>query len=289
MDAMNNSKIKEIMATVKSFPGMPGASARLLPLLDKPDTSISMVEEIIRYDPGLTANVLKLINSAYFGLPNKVGSIKQAIMLLGSKRMIQLVLTSGVQAVMEKAVEGYDLSPGDLWRHSVAVSIAAETLVKELKTPGADVAFTAALLHDVGKLALGSFIKDDVQKIENATSDETPFEMAEEAVIGTNHAEIGALILEKWSFPAEIVMAVRWHHAPDNGEETSSLTDIVHVADILSLMIGIGVGRDGLRYQPSQAATERLGLKPLQLELVASETMQSMEDLSDVFGLNETR
>lgn len=289
MGAMNQSKIKEVMAKVKSFPGMPGASAQLLPLLEKPDTSISQVEEVIRYDPGLTANVLKLINSAYFGLPNKVGSVKQAVMLLGSKRMIQLVLTSGVQTIMKKAIEGYDLSPGDLWRHSVAVSVAAEALVKELKTSGADVVFTAALLHDVGKLVLGNYVNDDLQKIEDAASGETPFEIAENSVIGTNHAEIGALILEKWSFPIEIVKAVRWHHTPDDGDEINNLTDIVHVADILSLMIGIGVGREGLRYQPSKAATKRLGLKPLQLEKVACETMQSMAELSDVFGLNDNR
>ena len=131
MDAINSTKKDHIMASVKSFPAMPGASAKLLPLLNKPDTSMSEVEEVIRYDPGLTANILKLINSAYFGLPNKVGSVKQAIMMLGSKRIIQLVMSSGVQSIMKKGVVGYDLPPGDLWRHSVAVSIGAEALVKE--------------------------------------------------------------------------------------------------------------------------------------------------------------
>lgn len=285
MDAINSTKKDHIMASVKSFPAMPGASAKLLPLLNKPDTSMSEVEEVIRYDPGLTANILKLINSAYFGLPNKVGSVKQAIMMLGSKRIIQLVMSSGVQSIMKKGVVGYDLPPGDLWRHSVAVSIGAEALVKELKTENADVVFTAALLHDVGKLILGEYVQDELVSIESTASDEVPFEKAEDAVIGTNHAKIGAAILEKWSFPDEIVTAVRSHHTPGDMNQPNNLTDIVHVADILSLMVGIGVGVEGLRYQPSKEATQRLGLQPHHLEKVASEMMQSMEELSEVFGL----
>ena len=272
------------MTAVESFPGVPGAAVKLLSLLDKPDTTASQIEEILRYDPGLTANVLKLTNSAYLGLPSRIGSLRQAIVLLGSKRLIQLVLASCVRAVMDKYVEGYDLPPGELWRHSIAVSVAAETLVTELNLPAADVIFTAALLHDVGKLALGGFVKDDLQKIEDSTSQDTPFEVAEQLVLGTNHAEVGALILKRWSLPQDIVKAVQWHHAPEDCGEINSLIDIVHVADVLSLMIGFGVGREGLRYQASIAATKRLGLKPSQLEKVASQTLQRTNELSDAFG-----
>ena len=281
---MKNTKIQHIMTAVESFPGVPGAAVKLLSLLDKPDTTASQIEEILRYDPGLTANVLKLTNSAYLGLPSRIGSLRQAVVMLGSKKLIQLVLASCVRAVMDKSVEGYDLPPGALWRHSIAVSVAAETLVTELNLPAADVIFTAALLHDIGKLALGGFVKGDLKKIEDSTSQDTPFEVAEQVVLGTNHAEVGALILKRWSLPQDIVKAVQWHHAPEDCGETNSLIDIVHVADVLSLMIGFGVGREGLRYLPSIAATKRLGLKPSQLEKVASQTLQRTNELSAVFG-----
>jgi putative nucleotidyltransferase with HDIG domain len=274
------------MATVKSFPGMPGAAAKLLSLLGKSDTTVSQIEEILRYDPGLTANVLKLTNSAYFGLPSKIGSVRQAVVLLGSKRLIQLVLASCVRAVLDKAVEGYDLPAGELWRHSIAVSVAAETLVKELKIPAVDVVFTAALLHDVGKLALGGFVQDDLKKIEGTASAKIPFEVAEHFVLGTDHAEVGALILNQWSFPSDIVGAVQWHHAPDASAQVSCLVDIVHVANVLTTMIGIGGGREGLRHLPSEAATRRLGLRAFQLEKIASQTLQWISELSDVFGSN---
>ncbi len=130
---MNDTKLYQILSKVKAFPTMPEAGAKMLALLEEPDTEISEIEEILRYDPGLTANILKLANSAYFGIPSKIGSLKQAVMVLGFKRLTQLVVASCVSAVMDKSVPGYDLPPGNLWRHSIAVSLAAEALVKDKK------------------------------------------------------------------------------------------------------------------------------------------------------------
>ncbi|MCK5507188.1 MAG: HDOD domain-containing protein, partial [Desulfobacterales bacterium] len=209
---MKQTKLLNILAKVKSFPSMPGAAEKLLKLLDKPDTTAVQIEQILRYDPGLTANLLKLTNSVYFGLPCKVGSVSQAVVLLGWKKLIQLVMASCVNAIMGKPVPGYDLSAGELWRHSIAVSVAAEDLAKELKISAPENIFTAALLHDVGKLVLGSFVKEELEEIEIEASRGISFEIAEHMVLGTNHAEIGAQILKNWSFPPELVNAVRWHH-----------------------------------------------------------------------------
>ncbi len=277
---------RKIAAAIKSFPGMPGTAVKLLGLIDDPAMRVSQIEEILRQDPGLTANVLRLANSAYFGIPSKIGSIRQAVILLGLKRLIQMVIAACVSAIMDKPVPGYDLSPGELWRHSIAVSVAAEGLVKELKVEAAEEIFTAALLHDVGKLVLGEFVKDDFKKIENAVSEWVSFEEAETMVLGTNHAEVGAQILTRWSLPVEIVNAVQWHHKPEASDQISTMLDIVHVANFMSIMIGIGIGRDGLQHQPSAAVSERLGLTPAHLEKVASQTMQWVTELSEVIGPN---
>ncbi len=277
---------RKIAAAIKSFPGMPGTAVKLLGLIDDPAMRVSQIEEILRQDPGLTANVLRLANSAYFGIPSKIGSIRQAVILLGLKRLIQMVIAACVSAIMDKPVPGYDLAPGELWRHSIAVSVAAEGLVKELKVEAAEEIFTAALLHDVGKLVLGEFVKDDFKKIENAVSEWVSFEEAETMVLGTNHAEVGAQILTRWSLPVEIVNAVQWHHKPEASDQISTMLDIVHVANFMSIMIGIGIGRDGLQHQPSAAVSERLGLTPAHLEKVASQTMQWVTELSEVIGPN---
>jgi HD-like signal output (HDOD) protein len=93
---MNETILDQILSKVKSFPTMPEAGAKMLGVLEKPDTEISDIEEILRYDPGLTANILKLANSAYFGIPSKIGSLEQAVMVLGFKRLKQLVVASCV-------------------------------------------------------------------------------------------------------------------------------------------------------------------------------------------------
>ena len=274
----------KIASAISSFPGMPGTAVKLLGLIDDPAMRVSQIEEILRHDPGLTANVLRLANSAYFGIPSKVGSIRQAVILLGLKRLIQMVIAACVSAIMDKSVPGYDLPPGELWRHSIAASVAAEGLVKVLKVEAAEEIFTAALLHDVGKLVLGDFVKDEFKQIETAVSEGIGFEMAEKIVLGTNHAEVGARILTKWLLPAEIVNAVQFHHAPEASEQLSSMLDIVHVANFISMMIGIGIGRDGLQHEPSAEVTERLGLEPEHLEKVASQTMQWVKEFNEVLN-----
>ena len=274
----------KIASAIKSFPGMPGTAVKLLGLIDDSAMRVSQIEKILRHDPGLTANVLRMANSAYFGIPSKVGSIRQAVILLGLKRLIQMVIAACVSAIMDKSVPGYDLPPGELWRHSIAASVAAEGLVKVLKVDAAEEIFTAALLHDVGKLVLGDFVKDEFKQIETAVSQGLSFEMAEKIVLGTTHADVGARILTKWLLPPEIVNAVQFHHAPEASEQLSSMLDIVHVANFISMMIGIGIGRDGLQHQPSVEVTERQGLEPEHLEKVASQTMQWVKEFSEVLN-----
>ncbi|MDY6791208.1 MAG: HDOD domain-containing protein [Thermodesulfobacteriota bacterium] len=276
-----------IIAKVEAFPSLPGATTKLISLLDDSNAAVVEIEEILRMDPGLTANVLKLSNSAYFGFPSKIGSVHKAIVLLGVKRLMQIVMTSCVNSLMSKFVPGYDLPPGEMWRHSIAVSVAAEGLIAELNTSEADEIFTAALLHDVGKLVMGELMKDDINKIDKIVSQDVSFEEAEHIVFGIDHAQIGAKILENWGLPAEIVSAVRWHHDPDAADESSTLIDIVHVANVLCLMIGIGVGREGLQYRPSPVVTQRLGIKPANLEKVASYTLDWVSDLTDVYEINQ--
>lgn len=283
---MTRSRKESIIREIEAFPSIPSTAGKILSLLDDPKTSAQQIGEILRYDPGLTANILKLTNSSYFGLASKVGSVNQALVLLGWKRLAQLILSACASAVMIEPVPGYDLQPGELWRHSIAVSVVAEGLSKELGVTGVDEVFTAALLHDVGKLVLGIFIQENTSSVDDESMRGVSFEKVERRLFGTDHAEIGAQILTNWSFPETIVSAVRWHHDPDAADEPSNLIDIVHIANVLCLMIGIGIGREGLQYIPSEAATQRLGLKGEQLEMVAAQAIGWVEELSESFSVH---
>lgn len=281
---MDEEKLRHIMTQVKSFPGMPATAARLMPLLQNPDSSASKIEEILKYDPGLTANILKLTNSAYFGLPSRVSSVRQAIMLLGWKRLLQLVMTMCMSALMKKPVPGYDLPRGELWRHSVAVSVAADLLVKSLSISDADEVFTAALLHDIGKLILGDYVQEDLEKIEGMVTKGISFEVAEYVVLGTNHATIGARILQNWSLPQELVNAVSWHHDPESCDHYCLLSDVVHVANIVGRRVGFGKGRDGQALEPSLEVAECLGINQNHIDTLAEQTLQEVGRLAEILN-----
>ncbi|MGD9054516.1 MAG: HDOD domain-containing protein [Desulfobacterales bacterium] len=276
---MTNRKIYRIALQIEAFPGMPTTAAKLLPLLENYDSTASEIESILKYDPGLTANILKLTNSAYFGIPTRISSVRQAIVLLGWKRLLQVVMTICMSPLMNKTIPGYDMPRGALWQHSIAVSVAAEILVKALKIPDADEVFTAALLHDVGKLILGGFVKEDLQQIEDMVSKGITFDVAESMVLGTNHAEIGGQILDKWSFPAELVSAVQWHHDPESCEESCNLSDIVHVANTMGIMTGYGKIDQELALEHFGPVADRLGLAPENLEEMAKQTAARVKKL----------
>ena len=283
---MNETILNQILLKVKSFPTMPEAGAKMLGVLEEPDTEISDIKEILRYDPGLTANILKLANSAYFGIPSKIGSLKQAVIVLGFKRLIQLVVASCVSAVMDKSVPGYDLPSGDLWRHSVVVSMVAEALVHNKRRKISQDVFTPALLHDVGKLVLGTFVKDELEAIESIAAKGVPFVVAENMILGTDHAEIGAQILSHWNFPKDVIHAVRWHHDPDSPKTANIQMDIVYLANLLCQTADTGDGNGGQSVELSPAVIERLGVQLDQFEEISVKIAQWVDDLSDALAFN---
>lgn len=283
---MMPANIKEITTKIQSFPSMPATGAKMLRMLEDPETTVDEIEDVLRHDPGLTGNVLKLANSAYFGIPSKIASTRQAVLLLGLKKLIQLVIASCVNAVMDKPVPGYNMAPGNLWRHSIAVSIASEALVKGKMNLQVDDIFTPALLHDIGKLILGHFVKEDQAAIEKIASQGVPYVVAENMVLGTDHAEIGAQILTQWSFPPDVVDAVRWHHDPDFPEKPGSAIDIVYLANLLCQTDGDGNQNETYCAELSPAVIERLGLEVSQFDEIKTSVAQWVDELSDALTFN---
>ena len=283
---MSQSNVKDIISKIKSFPSMPATGAKMLRMLEDPETTVDEIEDVLRHDPGLTGNVLRLANSAYFGIPSKVASTRQAVLLLGLKKLIQLVIASCVNAVMDKPVPGYNLPPGNLWRHSIAVSIAAEALVKDKKNIEVEDIFTPALLHDIGKLILGHFVKEEQEAIEKIAQKGVPYVMAENMVLGTDHAEVGAQILSQWSFPRDVVDAVRWHHDPDFPDKASAPIDIVYLSNLLCQTNGDGSEDESFCAELSPAVIERLGLQVTQFDEIKERVAQWVDELSEALTFN---
>lgn len=277
---------KEILARAKTVPSLPSVVMKLRKYLNDPDVSFDELAKVIEFDPGLTANVLQLANSAYFGWARTIKSVKEAITRLGTNRIFQMVLCMSVAPLVRKPIRGYDLDSSALWEHSVAVAICAETLAAEMNIQGVEDGFTAGLLHDIGKVVLGTFVEVDDDPIrEIVESDKLAFNEAEMMVLGIDHAEVAGELLRAWNLPAEVVAAARWHHMPSRCEpEFQPLVDVIHVADILCLNMGWGLGVvDGLQYRADDSAAERLSMKSSQAELIISKTMAGVEDLKNIF------
>jgi putative nucleotidyltransferase with HDIG domain len=282
---MSLRRIDHILAEVDAFPSMPAAGAKMLQILENPDIGVEEIEAVLRYDPGLTANVLKLANSAYFGVPSKIGSVRQAVILLGLKRLGQLVVATCVSSVMREKVPGYHLPPGDLWHHSIAVAVTAEALVKDRRSNGDNI-FAPALLHDVGKLILGRFVKDDLAEIDDMAARGIPRVIAENMVIGVDHAEIGARVLESWSFPAEVINAVRWHHDPDGYGSVDFQVDVIYLANLLCQANDMGCGCNGGALELSPAVIDRLGIEMKEFESISNKMADWVNELSSAIAFS---
>jgi putative nucleotidyltransferase with HDIG domain len=235
-------------------------------------------------DPRVADTTLHLVNSGYFGLPESARSIPHALELMGGERLARVALTAWAFDLLSAPLSGYDLPAGDLWRHALGVAIAAEHLSESLPGDRAESVFTAGIFHDVGKRVMGPYLDGASDRVESKTEEDLSFEAAEAAVLGIDHAALSSRILAAWRFPDEVIEAVRRSHAPDREAPPSILADLLHVSDVLCLTIGIGTGREGLKYKASPTATKRLNATTGTLELVASHTLQWTNELADLPG-----
>lgn len=279
------SRRDEILASVKSVDAMPSAIQQALGLLRDPDADMDELARIIEYDPGLTANILRLVNSSYFGGMRSITSVSEAVLRLGSSQVFQLLIAAGVAPRMRKEIKGYGLPPGMLLENSVVTAVAAESTARQLGFTAPEHTFTSGLLSSVGKIILGTFLKVDAGPIlELAEAENLTFERAEDAVLGVSHDEVGAVLLEHWGLPEPIIYVVRWRLKPDEAPQEDLALDLVHVGSALASMTGLGLGLDGLNYRPSRAVAQRLKLDRPALELALARLMNDLGEVRELFA-----
>jgi len=279
------SRRDEVLSRLRDVPAMPAAAMEAIRVLQDPRADAQAIMKALEHDPGLTANVLRLANSAYFGTPRKVSTVREAAVRLGTKRILRVVVACAAAPVVRRGIKGYDLPPGELWQHSASVAVGTDALAEVLKAALPASAFTAGLLHDVGKILLGTYLEVDAAAIiQLAVSEKIGFDEAERRVLGIDHAEAGAALLESWDLPEDVVQAARWHHRPDDAPGRLITLDLVHAADALSMAEGLGIGRDGLQYRPSKAVVLRLGLTTRVEELTLCRVLVALKELKDMFA-----
>jgi putative nucleotidyltransferase with HDIG domain len=261
--------VDRILKSVNNIPAFPATGNKVAQLLNKPDYSVLQVANVIKFDPSITANILKMANSAYFGPRHKISNINDAVIYLGQKNLLRAIQTAGVSKYYKKGTPGYYDKATDLWEHSVAVALMSQILSRKITGQEDTTLYTAALLHDVGKIIMGEFVRDSLVKISAlVATQKVSFLEAEEIVLGINHADLGGKIAAHWNFPVEIRDAISFHHRPDLLEkEEKTMPWIVYMADQACLMLGVGGGVDGLAHRAVSQLLKKFSLRMKDLEM----------------------
>jgi len=273
--------MESIVEAVNNLPVLPGIVLKVIKLTEDPDSTVQDISRLLNQDQVITAQVLKMANSAFYGFPRRIGSVTDAIVLLGFRTLRSIVMAAAVSDLLNQEIPGYAMEYGELWRHSQCAAMAARLIARKSKFAMLDVAYTAGLLHDIGKIILNNAMQDTYQEIvARVTSDNISFVEAEVQELGFNHAQVGARVVEKWNLPVETVEAIRYHHIPEKAEVNPRLTAIVHLADVISVSMGVGMGIDGLLYSVSEEAMQLLGLDEITIESIISELIDVFSDQS---------
>lgn len=244
------TKFQDLIKEIKSLKPMPAIAGQLTAVIDDPACSAKDIADLIKFDPSATANLLKTCNSAYYGLSKPVDSVKDAVSILGVDTIIQIVLFQSGIKTLSKEQKGYGLHEGVMWRHAVSSAIIAKSVSEKSGIGQKNIIFTAALLKDIGKTILDRYVSDSFEKIVDlVTHKRYSFREAEKKVLGIDHAELGAMIAKIWNFSPRMVHIIRHHHLAEVSQRNDMDIAIVYLADCICMMMGIGIGTDGLAYR----------------------------------------
>lgn len=267
----------EVCEKALRLPCSPALLPRLIALLEKEDATIDDLEAVIRIDPVLASSTLRLANSAYFAAgSSEVENLSEAIMRLGHKEIYKLAALSMAHRWMDQKVEGYRWEPGDFCRHALIVAVGAEYLAERSGQVDPKIAYTAGLVHEIGKLAVAYACADQFPDIRKAQAQaDMPWLQAEKRVLGYNHAEVGAELLRRWKFPASLV-AVGTCNPPKASDpaEVLPLLAHVHAAKYIGVTIGAGVAEDGFLFELNSALLVEWGFQPNVVEAAIPQVLE---------------
>lgn len=276
--------IEDILSKTTDLPSLPAATLGVMKETDSAHGSAQSVAWHLSQDQGLSMRVLRLANSAYYGLSRQVKDVPEAVVILGMRSVRNLAVIASTYPWMNRAYTGYGLGPNEMWKHSFGVAVAADLIATQTKSASADHAFTAGLLHNLGKTALSIWLDNKlIALLIYAQQQGLSFDAIERKVFGFDHAEIGAHLGDQWNLPESIVDVMRYHHRPDDCPQPNPIVDCVHLADYLAASMGLGIGGEGLCYEFSRHALERLAIGSGEIDQLAADFLKAFERHQTMF------
>ena len=266
---------------------LPEVTVRIIEIVEDPRSTARDLHEIIKNDPALSAKVLKVVNSAFYGLPGQVASVDRAIILLGLSAVKNIAIAASIARLFKGGKLSDDFSAKDLWRHSVAVGVCARLISKASGVvAGGDEVFLAGLIHDLGLLVeRQAFSKQLGEVIQRTKAGEGTFLEMENLVIGADHQGFGEALTTKWKFPRHLRAAVGFHHHPETlSQELRKLGCLVQAADIICCSERIGFYLTAQNATITEEMLEQLGITPEQIDGLRETLAEKVADAESVLS-----
>ena len=273
-----NTLKNTILQTMSDLPPMPQVISKIREIMLNPRSNFKDIAQVIEKDQAIAAMILKTANSAYYGMIGMVSSIHQASVILGYDTLNEILTIVGASTLLGKKLKGYNMDSGTLWRHSLAVAIAAKIIAAKKHPAIENEAFSAGLIHDSGKLVLDKYLfekkeifKRELKKDKNNTT------KAEKNTLGFDHTEIASELCKKWNIPDEQNIAIRYHHYPSQSSG-NRMAYILHIADVIAAMKIIGL--EGFMEKVEDGAMAYLNFVPEDMEGIAQEVNLAVEKMT---------
>ncbi len=277
-----NINLKVILSGIEELEPLPITAVNLAKAVADEKNGINEFVEIIKLDQAITANVLKMANSAISFSVNEITDLKSAVIRLGGSRILTEIVGKHLSPQLSGKSEFYGFHENDLWRHSVAAALSTTKIkeVSKLKVP--PISFIAALLHDIGKLIITRNAPEEITSaIKKNLQKGMTFEESERDIIGFSHCDAGAQLASHWKLPEDIIHAIKNHHN-ENIEEP--VTDIVKMANIVAKVIGEGIGYEGMQFKLGDDLFKRLEIdRQNDFEIICMDTKCELDETLKLF------
>ncbi|MDR1518761.1 MAG: HDOD domain-containing protein [Planctomycetota bacterium] len=255
-------KLRTAIESINDLPTLPSVVTQIMGRLGNPSTNAADIGRLIEQDQALSGKVLRLVNSAYYGFPKQIKSVRHAVVILGFNKIRTSIMTASVFETFKKETAG-GLDIKRFWQHSLGAALASKATAEAFGAVQlAEDAFIGGLLHDIGKIVMDQFQPAIFGPIVKFAAERKLLitEVEAKVMSGFNHAAVGSWLIEKWRLPNEVVRMVAGHHAPHRYSEERELVAFVHIGDILARALGVGSGGDNCMpaFDPAVTASFRL-------------------------------
>jgi putative nucleotidyltransferase with HDIG domain len=278
---MSIPDLQKIIAGIDDLPTLPRTVLKITELINDPKSSARDIARIITDDQVLTARLLKLVNSSFYGFPQRISTVNTAIVLLGFDAIRSLLLTTSVFDLFAGRNKKSRQDQEKFWDHSLGCAVGAKVIGNFLRHDKIEELFVAGLLHDIGKIVEMLYLPDDFAKVAATINQQNILMLtAEEKVLGYDHAEIGRLLADKWNLPNKLEQIIAHHHQPASAGSFIMEASIVHLADILCRALNMGYGGDNKIPPLDKLAWESLRIQPDSIESIMETMLDEFNDIS---------